>query len=51
MSRCERCQGNGEIITDWSAYLGNARSGDEGTASCPDCDGRGNDDDPEETPR
>lgn len=42
-TRCERCQGNGEIITDWERYLepepGDA--GDEATADCPDCAGLG----------
>lgn len=41
---CGTCQGNGEIVTDWSRYLGPAQpgdQGDEGTAPCPDCDGVG----------
>jgi DnaJ-class molecular chaperone len=37
MKSCERCQGNGEIVTDWERYL----ESDEGTAECPDCDGTG----------
>jgi hypothetical protein len=40
---CPRCQGNGEIITDWERYL-HARKGDvgdEGAAECPDCGGSG----------
>lgn len=36
--RCERCQGNGEIVTDWDQYL-HPTSGDEAVAECPDCDG------------
>jgi DnaJ-class molecular chaperone len=40
---CERCQGNGEIVTDWERYLhalpGDA--GDEAVAECSDCDGTG----------
>lgn len=41
--QCERCQGNGEIVTDWERYLhphpGDA--GDEAVEECHDCDGRG----------
>lgn len=41
--QCERCQGNGEIVTDWERYLhprvGDV--GDEAVAECPDCDGEG----------
>lgn len=36
---CERCQGSGEIITDWEAYLGDAEG--DGVEECPDCDGTG----------
>ncbi|WP_420408670.1 hypothetical protein [Hoeflea sp.] len=40
---CEKCQGNGEIVTDWERYKhphpGDA--GDEAVADCPDCDGTG----------
>lgn len=41
---CKHCAGNGEIITDWDRYLGAPKPGDrgdEGTADCPDCDGKG----------
>lgn len=43
MTRCERCQGNGEIVTDWDRYLQPLPEdiGDEAVAECPDCDGRG----------
>jgi DnaJ-class molecular chaperone len=36
---CARCQGNGEIVVDWSLYLGK----DDGSAvaECLDCDGTG----------
>lgn len=40
---CQRCQGNGEIVTDWDRYK-NPRPGDvgdEAVAECPDCDGTG----------
>lgn len=43
MTRCETCQGNGEIVVDWSRYL-NPRPGDigdEAVEECPDCDGSG----------
>ena len=40
---CERCQGNGEIITNWERYM--AQTSDEPAdawvAECPDCDGIG----------
>jgi RecJ-like exonuclease len=40
---CERCQGNGEVVTDWDRYLkphpGDA--GDEAVAECTDCNGDG----------
>lgn len=42
---CERCQGNGEIVTDWEAYLGDAEG--DGVEVCPDCGGRDDDDYPE----
>lgn len=41
---CQRCQGNGEIVTDWERYK-NPRPGDvgdEAVTECPDCDGAGN---------
>ncbi|WP_300573439.1 hypothetical protein [Phenylobacterium sp.] len=44
VEECVACQGNGEIVTDWSRYLGPAQpgdQGDEGTSPCPDCDGVG----------
>ena len=40
---CERCQGNGEIVTDWDRYT-KAKPGDKGdeaVAECPDCNGTG----------
>ncbi len=43
--QCEKCQGNGEIVTDWTRYL-KPRPGDmadEASAECPDCDGTGDD--------
>lgn len=41
--RCERCQGNGEIVTDWDRYLHPHKgdAGDEAVEECPDCGGRG----------
>lgn len=38
---CERCEGNGEIVTDWDLYLHppEGAPGDAGTAPCPDCQG------------
>lgn len=40
---CERCQGNGEIVTDWDRYRHphEGDAGDEAVSDCPDCDGRG----------
>lgn len=40
---CQRCQGNGEIVTDWERYrhLHENDVGDEAVAECPDCDGIG----------
>lgn len=38
---CETCQGNGEIVTDWSAYLGDGQPASDAVAECPDCDGIG----------
>ncbi|MDH1268596.1 hypothetical protein N5C81_13295 [Rhizobium pusense] len=40
---CERCQGNGEIVTDWERYRHPHEGdvGDEAVAECPDCDGIG----------
>lgn len=40
---CERCQGNGEIVTDWERYLHSHEGdiGDEAVAECPDCGGEG----------
>lgn len=41
--QCERCQGNGEIVTDWDRYKHPQHDdvGDEAVAECPDCDGIG----------
>jgi hypothetical protein len=40
---CERCQGNGEIVTDWERYRHPHENdvGDEAVAECPDCNGEG----------
>lgn len=40
---CERCQGNGEIVTNWERYRHPYEGdvGDEAVAECPDCDGIG----------
>lgn len=40
---CKRCQGNGEIVTDWNRYLKPRAGdvGDEAVADCPDCCGYG----------
>lgn len=40
---CERCNGTGEIITNWERYVHPlpGDKGDEAVADCPDCDGRG----------
>lgn len=40
---CERCAGNGEIVTDWPTYLHppEGADADAGTADCPDCGGIG----------
>jgi hypothetical protein len=47
---CERCQGNGEIVCDWEAYLHppEGAAGDAGTETCPNCCGQ---DEPFECPR
>lgn len=40
---CARCQGTGEIVTDWERYM-HAHPGDvgdEAVSDCPDCDGTG----------
>ena len=39
---CTRCMGNGEIVTDWDAYLHPPKDAtEEAVADCPDCDGTG----------
>lgn len=40
---CDRCQGNGEIVTDWERYRHphDGDVGDEAVAECPDCNGEG----------
>lgn len=40
---CNRCQGNGEIVTDWSRYTNphQGDTGEEALSECPDCDGKG----------
>lgn len=40
---CQRCQGNGEIVTDWERYRHPHKNdvGDEAVAECPDCNGIG----------
>jgi len=42
-TQCERCQGNGEIVTDWERYKHPHENdvGDEAIAECPDCNGYG----------
>lgn len=37
---CDRCKGNGEVITDWKRYL-TGDTGDKTVTECSDCDGRG----------
>lgn len=46
MPMCERCQGNGEIVTDWDRYLQplSGDKGDESVSECPDCEGSGEED-------
>lgn len=41
--QCDRCQGNGEIVTDWDRYRHphDGDVGDEAVAECPDCNGEG----------
>lgn len=41
--QCDRCQGNGEIVTDWGRYKHphEGDKGDEAVAECPDCGGEG----------
>ena len=41
--QCDRCQGNGEIVTDWDRYRHphDGDVGDEAVAKCPDCEGEG----------
>lgn len=40
---CKRCQGNGEIVTDWDRYMRGPldENGEDVVAPCPDCDGTG----------
>lgn len=40
---CDRCQGNGEIVTDWDRYKHphDGDVGDEAVAECPNCNGTG----------
>lgn len=40
---CERCQGNGEIVVDWEAYLHpvDLAAEERSVAECPACDGEG----------
>lgn len=44
LETCQRCQGNGEIVTDWERYKHPAPGdvGDEAVTECPDCHGTGN---------
>lgn len=44
---CERCQGNGEIVTSWERYLAGQPEADNALVDCPDCDGRGSYEDEE----
>jgi RNA polymerase subunit RPABC4/transcription elongation factor Spt4 len=41
--RCDRCCGNGEIVTDWQIYLHPPEDADPdaGTSNCPVCGGTG----------
>lgn len=41
--QCDRCQGNGEIVTDWDRYIHPRQGdvGDEAVTECPDCSGTG----------
>lgn len=41
--QCDRCQGNGEVVTDWDRYRHphDGDVGDEAVAECPDCNGEG----------
>ena len=41
--QCDRCQGNGEIVTDWDRYLHPwpGDKGDEAVEECPSCGGDG----------
>jgi DnaJ-class molecular chaperone len=38
---CQTCQGNGEVVTDWNAYLGVDQPMSDAVAECPDCCGAG----------
>lgn len=40
---CERCAGNGEIVTDWERYMRGPldKNGEDAVKPCPDCDGTG----------
>lgn len=40
---CERCQGNGELVTDWERYMHGPldENGDDAVEECPDCHGEG----------
>lgn len=40
---CDRCCGNGEIVTDWDRYIEplDGDVGDEAVYECTDCDGYG----------
>lgn len=42
-AKCTRCQGSGEIVTDWARYLRPLPDdvGDEAVERCPDCEGEG----------
>lgn len=48
---CCRCQGSGEIVTDWDRYIQPRPDdkGDEAVTECPDCGGEGIIDQPPET--
>ncbi len=41
--QCQRCQGTGEIVTDWARYQhpNDGDKGDEAVAECPECLGSG----------
>lgn len=50
MRSCDRCMGNGELVTDWERYR-HPRAGDvgdEAVKECPACNGYGEIEDEQE---